>query len=422
MPNFFKERKFKIFLLIAILFLFFSVGFTVSAASCSLNGDLDANGRIEEADFDFFKTEFLQGRMMLSCFEYWRRSMFGFGIPTVTPTPDSTRIGDPINKKVYVLKFEPIMSNGQTLTQYMGWRPYGEYVQEAIDWFKGASDNRVNFSVAFEKEVNGWPTKEDGFIYDEQSYLDVISGRIEPHRPDTANYYEFLNNQDYDICGKLNRGEIDELWLMGRSWFGFWESAMASSPNGPPGFWVNGPTYRETACNKLLPVGLPGGHTFGHRAEATMTYVYGGWEENRMAHNWDRFGLVRALSPDFSVFGCGSVHYSHNSRTLEDDYDFDIRDEVPTYCDIFYNYPSIPQTEEDLRGVAQPIGCAAWGCTANGYEQWWWKHLPKYKGVGPDGKLNDWWQYIFDPNIALGAQENRLPDYAIPWDMFREHE
>jgi hypothetical protein len=27
--------------------------------------------------------------------------------------------------------------------------------------------------------------------------------------------------------------------------------------------------------------------------------------------------------------------------------------------------------------------------------------VPHFPGVGPDGKLNDWWPYISDPNVAL---------------------
>jgi len=27
--------------------------------------------------------------------------------------------------------------------------------------------------------------------------------------------------------------------------------------------------------------------------------------------------------------------------------------------------------------------------------KWWFRHLPKAPGVNADGRLNDWWRYVF---------------------------
>lgn len=303
-------------------------------------------------------------------------------------------------QKALVLIFDPMLDNGMTVSEYLastGERlPYDQQIEEGIDFFIAASRNRLQYEVVETIELNHFPVKEDGFQYDSESYFAVINQQTPPHMPDIADYYAFLNDPALDICGKFNRGEIDELWLFGGPWFGFYESAMASYPGGP-GFWVNGPTLHETACEGLLPIGIPGAHTFGHRMESTMTYVYGIWEQNSMAHNWNRFGLEGAHSPDFNRFGCGSVHYAPNATTPDHDYDFGLTNYVYSYCHDFSNYPNL----SNPGSVARLINCEEWGCTTAGYEMWWWQNLPHFIGRGPDTKLNDWWQYLVLPSSAL---------------------
>ncbi len=309
----------------------------------------------------------------------------------------SLPIAPPIHKKVYVLIYDPILSNGQRLSVSQGWTPYLEQAQQAIDFFDEVSEGHVSFSIEYVEEIDAWPVKIDGFQYNEETYLDVLNGVTEHHEPDILDYYQFLNDTNLGICDKFNAGEIDEIWTFAGPWFGFYESTLAGSQDGLIGFAYNddGYTLNLTSCTNLIPIGIPGAHTFGHRMEATMKQAYGSWEENRMDHNWDSFGLEKAHSPDYSVFGCGSVHYAPNSRTGNDDYDFDIPDTVSSYCDSFFNYPDLG----DLPSQGVPVSCSTWGCTREGYEKWWFGHIPKFSGVGPDRKLNDWWEYLLNPNL-----------------------
>lgn len=321
----------------------------------------------------------------------------------VWPYPNRKNIS-----KVYVLEFDPVLSNGKTVSQYLhekqGLPLYDQQITDAINFFKKASRGKLQYKVVERKTEKYWPVKIDGFQYDEKSYLSVITQQIPHHEPDFADYYQFLNDEKLDICGKLNRGEIDEVWLFGGPWFGFYESAMASH-EGEPGFWVNGPTFDKTDCQKLLPVGIPGAHTFGHRMESIMTFVYGSWQQNRTDHTWDEFGLERAHSPNYSAFGCGSVHFAPNARTDADDYDFDIKEYVNSYCDSFLRsthrlYTTTARTKR--------INCDAWGCTREGYELWWWQHIPRFPGRGTDTKLNNWWTYFADPNMVYPQKPGRF--------------
>ncbi|MGC9025370.1 MAG: hypothetical protein ACP5NB_11190 [Chloroflexia bacterium] len=128
--------------------------------------------------------------------------------------------------------------------------------------------------------------------------------------------------------------------------------------------------------------------------EATMTQVYGSWEQNRTAHNWERFALVKALSPNYSYSGCGNIHYPPNG---EQGYDYENTTPVLSNCDDFANYPNLGNPAD----TAKPVSCLEWGCTALGYLAYWFSHLPSNSGCGPDGVANNWWKYFADPALAL---------------------
>ncbi len=312
----------------------------------------------------------------------------------------------PINKRVYALIYNPVLRNGQKLNVYKGWSDPNARFNYVINYFKQLTNNRVNYSIVTTREINEWPRKIDGFTYTEDEYIRVTNRQSQPHDPDTADYYRFLNDPSLDICGRLNKpegdaGKIDELWIIGGPFFGVHESSLATSPNGPKGFIYNGPTYDQTSCNKLLPMmGFSYEanqvymiHDFAHRTEATMARVYASWDSNSISHNWNKFTLERVRSPEFPVAGCGTIHLPPNSRTTADDSRFDLTNTVSSFCDDFNGYPNIPYPPN-----LKTINCTAWGCTVEGYYSWWFRHLPHFIGTGTDGKLNDWWVYLLDPN------------------------
>jgi hypothetical protein len=310
--------------------------------------------------------------------------------------------GDPITKKVFVLIFDPIMPDGQKLTVSRNWMNPVTASNDAVNFFKNVTNNKVTYSIQETHELQMIPKKIDGFTYTPQSYEAVLANPPTAHNPDSADYYEFLNDPTLDICGKLNRNEIDELWMFGGPWFGFSESALATSPTGPNGFAYNGPTYTQTACNRLIPIMgfnyerqlAEMVHDWGHRTEASMSEVYGSWEENRTLHNWDKFGLVKAQSPSFPFSGCGSAHWPPNAVS---DYDYGNPSSTSSFCDDFNNYPNLSSLGNNVTNV----NCTLWECSQLGYFEWWFRHIPHFAGTAPDGKLNDWWQYIIDPNKAV---------------------
>ena len=318
--------------------------------------------------------------------------------------------GDPITKHVYVIVYDPLLKDGQKLSQRLGWNDQATITQQTIDFFKQATNNRMNYVVAQTTIVtSGWPQLVDGFSYTEQQYLAVLSGQQPHHEPTGVDYNKIVTSPDLDVCGKLNRGEIDEVWIYNGPWFGFYESTLV----GPGAFWFNSPPVSGTNnCNRLLPIMGPSPertvneavHNFGHRTESTMAQVYGGWQENNTSHNWDKFALVKAQSPNYSYSGCGNTHYPPNGTS---DYDYTNPASVSSNCGDFINYPNL----SDPLQVLQPVSCSAWDCIELNYYQYWFNHLPAFTGCGPDNVANDWWKYVEDPGYAL------YQSYACQSDM-----
>jgi len=323
-------------------------------------------------------------------------------------TPSTTTI----NKKVFTLVFNPIMPDGRDLISYKGWQDASTLMLNYDSFIRNVTGSRIQYAFVGTQVFQYFPTKTDGFTYTPQTYLDVLSGKTPHHSPDYANYYQFLNDPSLDLCGRVNRGEVDEIWLFGGPWMGFYESTLASSSYARSGFKYNdsGDTHNKTSCNKLVPVmgfsyelGLSNMvHDLGHRTEATMTYLYGdNWPQTRIANNWDRFTITKyKAGSNYSHYGCGYIHFTPNASSSSDDAKFNLTNSVNSYCDDFNNYPTLGSPLL----VSKSINCQVWGCNEIGYYTWWFKHIPHFVGTGSDGIQNDWWQYIIDPNKTPANQ------------------
>ena len=271
---------------------------------------------------------------------------------------------DLLTPKVMIINFDPILEDagGKRLTQFLGWHAVTPLVEQYLLDIKASSGGHVNYIVVEDHVVDGIPVKQDGFQYTGDSYLDCFFNRGEAcHAPDDVNYHEIL--LDFDVCNKLNSGDIDEVWLFGGPWFGYYESRLA----GPDAFWYNAPPLEGTSCDRLLPImgfNYERGvaemlHSFGHRTESGMTEVFGSWRvDQEPSHDWDRYGHNLGQS----IFGvdfyqCGTVHYPPNGTG---DYNYGSYNEVPSNCEDWHNYP-------DLTGTTERINCTAWGCDQDGY-------------------------------------------------------
>lgn len=333
---------------------------------------------------------------------------------------------DAVYKKVYVIVYDPILSTqgGQHLSTYEGWNDYATLNQDTIDFFKEVSGNKLNYSVYGTPVVlEQWPEKIDGFKYDETTeaqYLAALTNSQLVHHPDEVNYTKILNNATLDICGKVNSGLIDEVWIYNAPNFGFYESRLA----GPGAYKFNAPPVGGSLkCNRMIPIMGPSVerpvkeaiHNFMHRAEWTMTKVYGSWNQNTLLHNWDKFSLSQRLTSSYFYSGCGNTHFPPNARN-ELDYENTVA--VPSNCDDFRDNPNSPALGDPP--VLQSVTCNDWGCSDwfdihTGFFHYWFSHLPSNPasnpGCGPDNVDTDWWDYLASPYLAL------YPSYACQANM-----
>ena len=319
--------------------------------------------------------------------------LFQMSVMVAKPAPVK-----PVTKKIMLLIFNPILESkgGVRLNQYMGWFDPEFLTNQVISDLSNASGGYVKYTISSKIIVDGIPVKEDGFQYTDESYLSCwTTGSC--HSPDLSDYNKILTT--YNVCTKLNKGQIDELWMWGAPYFGFYESRLA----GPNGYWYNSPPLTGTTCNKLLPImgysyeryvgeAL---ESYGHRVESTITHVFNGWDVTQSRNDWDRYGHNLGQTPvavlnktaiNESYYQCGSIHYGPNSLY---DYEWGSQTVVKSNCDDWLNYPN-------FKGVTKDINCQAWGCEIRGHHKWWYTHLPKASG-STNGILNNWWYYIINP-------------------------
>lgn len=306
--------------------------------------------------------------------------------PTTNPTTQSK------NFKVLLLIYNPIFENqgGMNLVQLKNWNNPDSLTQSFIKSVKEVSHGFVNYQIATRLELDDIPLKSDGFDYNDDTYLNCLNNGG-CHNPDLANYKKMI--EDSGACEKRNKGEIDELWIWGGPYFGYWESNLA----GPEAFWYNSSPTGDTGCTKLLPImgfNYERGEAemfedLGHRLESTMTKVYGSWAPNE-DHSWNKFTLLDVDAPGRG--GCGNAHLAVNAGSNQG-YDRESPRSVESTCDDFLNYPN-------LTGQKKSISCTNWGCTTLGYFKWWFFRLPNKDGTSL-GKLNNWWTYITNPQEAL---------------------
>lgn len=303
---------------------------------------------------------------------------------------------DIVVKKVMVIIYNPIIEirGNKRLIEVFNWNNPENLEKSYIEDIKNVSGGFANYRVVERIEVDGYPMKEDGYIYTDEEYVTCIENKTGschvPGNDIKINYQKILT--DYNVCQKLNTGTIDELWLWGGPWFGYYEAVAA----GTGAYDLNGPVITGTICQRILPImgyGYERGvsemvEDIGHRTEGTMRYVYNGWQRNTKTP-WNMFTIRDIDMPGKAQ--CGDVHYAPNSTS---DYDWANTRTVLSACDDWYTYPI-------LSGNYLPVNCYTWGCNGYEYKKWWLNHLPRGSGFN-NGKLINWWQYIMTPDVANG--------------------
>jgi hypothetical protein len=251
------------------------------------------------------------------------------------------------------------------------------------------------------RDVDQIPAKKDGFQYDTPSYLKHHLEGKGWHEPDAVDYARLvIENKVNDL---VDDGAVDEVWLFGGPYFGYWESAMA----GPRSFYVNGGPIPEIQCKRpfvIMGFNYERGvaemlHNLCHRIESTMTRFSGGWQVDKLNTHWALFAAN--VQQSGGQAGCGSCHYPPNAQR---DYDYANPRFVSSSADDWLNYPH-------LKGTKSEVNCETWGGPdyQRNYFVWWYTRFPKADGVNSvSGLENNWWKYVyqFDRYGQDGRQRN----------------
>jgi hypothetical protein len=294
-----------------------------------------------------------------------------------------------VASRVLLVIYDPVMDpfSQERLSHKMNWRSVDELVNGFISDIADTSRGLARYQVVERVELNEFPAKTDGFRYDPLSIMAVLSGG-QPHSPTMIDYHSIL--KEFNILERVNKREIDEVWLFAYPHAGFYESRMA----GAGAFWCNSPELENTfGCSRRFVImGFSYERqvgemleSFGHRSESILTKTF---EKLSYGENlFERFSRFDKQNPGQAEVG--SIHFAPNS---ESDYDWNNQRLVPSRCDDWVHFPAAP-------GPARQVNSDEWG---NGdirlHHKWWLRHLPRVAGR-TRGVANNWWQYIMDPNL-----------------------
>lgn len=297
----------------------------------------------------------------------------------------------PITVRVLALSFNPIIpeEGNKRLHEVGKWNDPRTLADGYIQDIKEASGGFIQFKIVEWRDVNAFQPKRDGFVYTAETYMQCFRREREWHQPDGLDYERMI--KENGIIELIDTDKIDEVWMFGAPYFGYWESAMA----GPGAFYINGGVYEKVPSKRpfaIMGFNYERGvaemlHNLCHRTESTMSRIYGGWKAEELTSNWARFAANAHQSGGEAAVG--TCHYPPNG---EKDYDYANPRTVMSSADDWMNYPK-------LTGEKKPVNCETWGGPDyhRNYMKWWFARLPRAPGTHPeDGRLNNWWRYIFE--------------------------
>jgi hypothetical protein len=155
------------------------------------------------------------------------------------------------------------------------WANTGDLIEEYIEGILQASQRYLLYKVAAKLEVPKYPILIDGRQYTDVTWTQAIQDDKRSYRDPHGNYvladYPRIV-QEFNIVQGIQSGQIDEVWMFGGPYFGFYESRMI----GKGAFWCNGPAV-DQECRRFVMMGFNyqrGAqemiHSFGHRAESIL--------------------------------------------------------------------------------------------------------------------------------------------------------
>jgi hypothetical protein len=313
----------------------------------------------------------------------------------------------PATVRVLVVNFDPrVPGDGNQRLSSLFFNDPRALVDGCVADLEAASHGSVDIEIVEWRDIDAFPVKEDGFVYDPDDYAANWRNGSGWHSPDTTDYPKMI--ADYGFVDAIESG-IDEVWMFGGPYFGFWEASMA----GPGAFFINGGVYGGVEAPRpfaIMGFNYERGvaemlHDFCHRTEFTMKRVYGGWDMQNPQTPWDRFTQNALDSPAATA----AVGTCHNPPNAESGYDYANPRTVQSNADAWLSYPDVPDNP-------QPVNRETWGGPDyhRGYMNWWFQRLPHAPGQAATGHYHNWWLYVFAFTDVPTDPADIHPPPAVP--------
>lgn len=211
--------------------------------------------------------------------------------PTPAPVSSDSSL-QPITLRTLLIVFNPTVepTTGKKLLEFMHWNKVEDLTAGYISDIQQASGGLVQHQIVERIDVDAFPAKVDGYVYDARTFLNVLRDPARRYMPQEVDYYAII--KQFNILQRVANNEIDEVWTFNFPHAGFYESIMG----GPGAFWCNAPPLQQTEASKRRFVIM--GFSFergvgemledmGHRAESIMAKVF---ERTQGDDNlWQRF-------------------------------------------------------------------------------------------------------------------------------------
>jgi hypothetical protein len=160
------------------------------------------------------------------------------------------------------------------------WFQSDDLIQQYIAAMRQVSGNTLVYLVVNTQKIATYPVLLDGRQYTDVTWAQAQADDSKAFRDAHGDYmladYQRII-QDFNILQQVYDQQIDEVWMFGGPYFGFYESRMV----GQGAFWCNGPGIEQN-CRRFVIMGFNYQrsvkemvHDFGHRAESILARQFG---------------------------------------------------------------------------------------------------------------------------------------------------
>lgn len=334
-------------------------------------------------------------------------------IPTTTPVPQNV-----LEKRVLFVSLNPsteTTSFKQTMNNYttFGAKSWSEFDSQIANYyvnkFNKFTGGSVKFSHVGTTDFTTLPNTRGNTMTFEKALECANARALTPALTQECTTY--MNSIDYAeyfrtnrLCSIANQHNADMIWLYTFR-FQTGQEFFYLSPSQV----VGANTYIDPTCQKPYIV-IIGNYTqpyysflhhFSHHAESTLQTLTNSWSAADKERHFSRFARMEWYGAtylnkavNFAMPTCGNTHYPGNTKT---NYGYSDRVEYNSACGDWKNFPNYTNRTER-------ISCTAWGCTDNGWQEYFLSSLPNGAGEATLRSLSgksmnvkrNWWTYVLD--------------------------